>query len=212
MPCAEVRSTAPLRRMSVPAGVLIVLAVLMAGYLLQVRSLFDGQFLIVAGLALGFPIGYLACSQRTNWEIKDCCWMLMLGYLGMLAGLMVDAGGIGFWQLLALCRTSGPTGFVTALDSVSRMPAAYLGMAAGCQCGMWLLPSRGRMTRSHYARFAAMNVWMVVGMSLGHRVAMSFAANLPIRALGGVVLLSMLVGMGAGGILVYWKGGVKKVA
>jgi len=209
MPCADPLPAVAVRRMRVPAGTLIALAVLMTGYLLQVRSLFDWQVLIVAGLALGFPLGYLACSHRINAQVNDCCWMLMLGYLGMLAGLIFDGGGIGFRQLLALCRTSSPAGLGTALDSVATMPAAYLGMAAGCQCGMWLLPSRGRATRSHTTRFVAINVWMVVGMSFGHWVAISFAARGSIREFGGFMLLSMLAGMAISSILVHWKGGMK---
>jgi hypothetical protein len=209
MPCADLVRAPAVRRTRVPAGTLIVLAVLMTGYLLQVRSLFDWQVLIVAGLALGFPLGYLACSHRIHAEVNDCCWMLMLGYLGMLAGLIFDGGGIGFRQLLALCRTSSPAGLGTALDSVSTMPAAYLGMAAGCQCGMWLRLSRGRATRSHTARFVAINLWMVVGMGFGHWAAMIFAANGSVRALGGFMLLSMLAGMATSSILVHWKGGMR---
>ena len=211
MPCADPVSAASVRRMRVPAGTLIVLAVPLTGYLLQVRSLFDWQVLIVAGLALGIPLAYLTCSHRINAQVKDCCWMLMLGYLGMLAGLIFDAGGTGISQLLAFCRTSRPAGLVMALDSVSSMPAAYLGMAGGCHCGMWLR-SRGRATRSHTARLVAINVCMVLGMGLGHWAAVRFAANLSVRALGALVLLSMLAGMAIGSILVDWKGGVTKAA
>jgi hypothetical protein len=198
--------------LSVPAGALILLAVLMTGTVLQLRSLFDWQFLGVVGLAVGCPLGYLACSHRINGQIKECCWMLMLGYLGMVAGLTFDAGGIGFWQLLALCRSSSPADFGTAVQSVSRMPGAFLGMAAACQCGFWVLPSQGRAMRNHYGRFVAINVWMVVGMGLGHWAAMSLAADLSDRALGGLVLLSMLAGMSSGGLLVSWKGGPGKDA
>jgi hypothetical protein len=207
MPCADLLSVAPVRGMRFPAGTLVVLAVLMTGYLLQVRSLSDWQVLIVAGLALGLPLRYLACSHRINPDGKDCCRTLLLGYLGMLAGLILDAGSIGFAQLLALCRSGSPAGLGTALDSVSTMPAAYLGMAVGCQCGIWLLPSRRRSRR---AWLVAMNVWMVLGMALGHWAAISLATGLPVRAFGGLVLLSMLAGMASSGVLASWKRGVKQ--
>jgi hypothetical protein len=211
MRCADLHGTPSPGKLSVPAGVLIVLAVLMTGSVLQVRSLFDWQLVGVVGLAVGCPLGYLACSDRIDRQIKDCCWLLMLGYLGMLAGLMFDAGGLGFWQLLALCR-SGGADFSTALQSACRMPAAYLGMAAACQCGMWLLPARGRGLRNHYVRFVAINVSMAVGMNLGHWAAVGLAADLSGRAFGGLVLLSMLAGMAASGMLVHRKGGTNKVA
>jgi hypothetical protein len=196
---------ARVRKPRVPAAASVALAILMTGYLLRARSLFDWQVLIVAGLAVSFPFGYLACSRRVDAGTRDCCWMLMLGYLGMLAGLIFDAGGVGFGQLVALCRSGSPSGFGSALDSVSRMPAAYLGMAAGCQCAIWLLPSRGRTAASQYARWVATNAWMVLGMLLGHWAAMILAADLSWEPFESLVLVSMLTGMTISSIFAHWN-------
>jgi hypothetical protein len=210
MLCTDSVSTAAIRTARLPVRTLIVLAFLMTAYLLQLRSVSDWRALSAAGLALGVPLAYPACSRRIDAQIKDCCRIVILGYVGMLAGLIFDAGGTGFIQLLTICRTGHSAGLGTALDSVSTMPAAYLGMAVGCQCGRRLPALRGRAARSCYAQLLAMNGWMLLGMSLGHWAAASVAANLPIRAFGGFVLFSMLAGMAASGALIHWTGGIQR--
>jgi hypothetical protein len=46
---------------------------------------------------------------------------------------------------------------------------------------------------------------MVTGMSLAHWAAVSVGANLSIKAFSALVLLAMLAGMAASGILVQWE-------
>lgn len=206
MPCADRFVTASTHRARVAAAALIALALLMTAHLLQVRSPIDWQTLIVIGVALGFPLGWLACSRRIRPESRRCCWMLLFGCPAMLAGLLFDQSGIGFEQLIGLCRSGSRMGFGVPLDAFSRMPASYLGMAVGCQVGMWLSPASDRATRDRsWARLVAVNALMVTGMSLAHWAAVSVGANLSIKAFSALVLLAMLAGMAASAILVQWE-------
>lgn len=136
-------------------------------------------------------------------EGRSYCRMLLLGTAGMLAGLLFDTDGIGLEPVLALCRSGNRTGLSAILDSFRMMPASYLGMAFGCQSGIWLRPPSDRATvRQRTARLVATNAWMLASMTLAHWAAMCAGANLPVRAAGGLVLLAMLAGMAMSGILV----------
>lgn len=205
MLCGE-RSPAISERMRCSvAGVLILVAALLTAYLLQIRSSTDWEGLAVAAIGLGSPLGYAASSIRIRAEVRNCCWILMLGYVGMVAGLALDAKGAGFDQLLALCRT-GNRGSVSVLtDPFWQMPGAYVGMAFGCLAATWLLPLADSDAIRNGMRSLTKYIGMALGMAFGHWVSMTYTASLPPKWFAGTVLLSMFMGMAAGDIAVRWK-------
>jgi hypothetical protein len=188
-------------------GVLIVAATLLTGHLLQIQSSTDWEDLAVAAIGLGSPLGYAALSARVHAEIKECCWILMLGYVGMSAGLAFDAKGAGFDQLLALCRTENRDGLSALADPLSRMPAAYVGMGLACLAAAWLPPPSDSAAVRDSVEFLRKYTAMALGMAFGHWAGMTCAESLPPRWFAGTVLLSMVLGMAIGDVAVRWKGG-----
>lgn len=159
---------------------------------------------VLAALALG---GWTATRKR-GWGIESggtmqrCLPVAALGGLGMLIGLVFDAGAFGVLSLIALCNTGHVVvpGVQELLRHFYFMPIATLGMVAAC--GAVTRPPNYGIVQTRTVRYG-IHVFMILGMLWG----MLWAENLAARGLyvanGGsltiaAMLLSMLVGMFAG--------------
>jgi hypothetical protein len=97
--------------------------------------------------------------------------MLLLGTLGMVAGLAWDARQGGFQTLVALCTAAPWSFFETLRMHWELLPAMHVGMVAG---GLATVPIlrvfRKACRRQFCARLTqnlACSVWMIAGMSGG---------------------------------------------
>jgi hypothetical protein len=123
--------------------------------------------------------------------------MLLLGTLGMVAGLAIDAHEGGFRTLVALCSARDGD-FLTTLRLHWRwLPAMHLGMIGGGLATVVLLRTLRRNCRRQLcARLAqnfACSLWMAAGMSAGTMLFAGLAGRLAARNAA-----SMLGGMFAG--------------
>jgi hypothetical protein len=124
--------------------------------------------------------------------------MLLLGTLGMLAGLSLDARRGGLEALASLCAEGAPDWVEIASLHLAWLPAMHAGMVAGGLAALVLLRRvRGGCRRQYCARVVqnlACSAWMLAGMSGG--VALYYRLA-PLLGGGGVpaMLGGMLGGM-----------------
>ena len=125
--------------------------------------------------------------------------MMLLGTLGMLAGLSIDARRLGLVEVANLCQASAPDFFALARLHLERLPGMHLGMVAGGLGALaWLRKMRPGCRRQFCARFVqniACSGWMMVGMVAGVMVYYRIAAW--VGTIGGVpeMLGGMIGGM-----------------
>lgn len=130
--------------------------------------------------------------------------MMLLGVLGMLAGLAVDAHGIGLEMLASLCTSASTLGLTTLLRlHLEWLPAMHIGMALGGLAAIPLLrllrPHCRRQLCARLAQNLACSGWMVVGMSMGtllaHRLASLGGDNMGVSGMLGSMFAGMVWGM-----------------
>jgi hypothetical protein len=151
-----------------------------------------GAALILAGLLA------LARLRPARGGLNSPQWMLLLGAVGMLAGMAVDAHTGGLETLSALC--TGPSGLgAMVLLHLTQLPLAHIGMVAG---GLVVLPLMPRLRRGCRRQLCAQlgqnlvcSAWMVVGMAAGSVVFLELAGWAQAVREPAAVLAGMFAGM-----------------
>jgi hypothetical protein len=151
-----------------------------------------GVALILAGLLA------LARLRPGRGGLNSPQWMLLLGAVGMLAGLAIDAHSGGLETLSALC--TGPTGLGAMVKlHVTQLPLAHAGMIGG---GLVVLPLMPRLRRgcrrqlcAHLGQNLVCSAWMVVGMAAGSLVFLELAGWAQAVREPAAVLAGMFAGM-----------------
>jgi hypothetical protein len=150
-----------------------------------------GVLLVLAGLVA------IARLRPARGGLTSPQWMLLLGAVGMGAGLALDARLGGLETLAALCSGPSDLGGMLALH-LSQLPLAHAGMVAG---GLVVVPMMPRLRRGCRRQLCAQlgqnllcSSWMVVGMAAGSLVFLQLAGW------GGAVRepAAVLAGMAAG--------------
>jgi hypothetical protein len=152
-----------------------------------------GVALILAGLLA------LARLRPSRGGLTSPQWMLLLGCVGMLAGMAVDAqvsGGLA--SLSALC--TGPMSLAAMVSlHLSQLPLAHLGMLGG---GLLVVPLMPRLRRGCRRQLCAQvgqnlvcSAWMVVGMAAGSLLFLQLAGWAQAVREPVAVLAGMLAGM-----------------
>jgi hypothetical protein len=157
----------------------------------------------LAWTALGFALvlaGLLALARLrpARGGLTSPQWMLLLGAVGMLVGLALDARLGGLEVLAALC--AGPTDLAgMVVLHLSQLPFAHLGMLAGGLAVVPLMPRLRRGCRRQLCAQLGQNVvcsaWMVVGMGAGSLVFLELAGWLQAVRDPPAVLAGMAAGM-----------------
>jgi len=160
------------------------------------RSASELPWLAVTGASMLGGFVALECLQSARPGITAPQTMLLLGVLGMLFGLALDARGPGLAVLASLCRSGGPSDFLALLHlHWTWLPAMHAGMVVG---GMTAIPilrtSRQCCRRQLCARVfqnAVCSAGMIAGMTFGtlvyQRAAGSFIhGDGPTGMLGGM--------------------------
>jgi hypothetical protein len=125
--------------------------------------------------------------------------MMLLGTLGMLGGLAIDAHNSGLAAIATMCAASAPDFLAVAKLHLTWLPAMHLGMAAGGLGALaWLRRVRPGCRRQFCARLVqniACSGWMMLGMVAGVMAYYRVAAW--IGTVGGVpqMLGGMIGGM-----------------
>ena len=125
-------------------------------------------------------------------------WMLLLGAVGMLLGLALDAHRGGLQVIAALC--SGPAELAgMLLLHLQQLPLAHAGMVAGGLVVVPLMPRMRRGCRRQLCAQLGQNVvcsaWMVVGMAAGSLVFLELAGWVQAVREPAAVLAGMAAGM-----------------
>jgi hypothetical protein len=106
--------------------------------------------------------------------------MLLLGALGMVGGLWLDARAGGFSVLASLCLADSGDFFATLRMHWQQLPAMHLGMTAGGLATVPLMRTFRRQCRQQFCALLAQNLacsaWMIVGMAVGTIAFMQLAA------------------------------------
>ncbi|MEJ8835820.1 hypothetical protein [Ramlibacter sp. AN1133] len=150
-----------------------------------------------AGLIL---IGLLALAKLrpSRSGLNSPQWMLLLGAVGMLAGMAIDAHSGGLETLSALCTGPADLGAMV-LVHVTQLPLAHIGMVAG---GLVVLPLMPRLRRGCRRQLCAQlgqnlvcSAWMVVGMAAGSLAMLELAGWAQAVREPAAVLAGMFAGM-----------------
>ena len=151
-----------------------------------------GTALVLAGLLA------LARLRPVRGGLNSPQWMLLLGAVGMLAGMAVDAGAGGLATLSALCTGPADLGAMVLLH-LTQLPLAHLGMLVG---GLLVLPLMPRLRRGCRRQLCAQlgqnlvcSAWMVVGMAAGSLVFLELAGWAGAVREPAAVLAGMFAGM-----------------
>lgn len=151
-----------------------------------------GAALVLAGLLA------LARLRPARGGLTSPQWMLLLGTVGMLAGLAADAGEGGLETLAALC--SGPADLAgMVVLHLTQLPLAHAGMLAGGLLVVPLMPRLRRGCRRQLCAQLGQNVvcsaWMVVGMAAGSLLFLQLAGWAAVVREPAAVLAGMFAGM-----------------
>jgi hypothetical protein len=155
-----------------------------------------------AALGVAVALAGLLALQRlrpARGGLTSPQWMILLGAVGMAAGLALDAHSGGVETLASLC--SGPPDLAATLSlHLTQLPLAHAGMVAGGLLVLPLMPRLRRGCRRQLCAQAGQNLlcsaWMVVGMAAGSLVFLQLAAWA--QALEVREPAAMLAGMFAG--------------
>lgn len=162
--------------------------------------------LLAIPAALLFLYGCATCARRFGM-LRELVVMALLGYLGMLMGLMADYGELGLLALSnELCRVPLGSGWMGWRDKFVQAPWTHVGMFIGCNLGgCW----RRRLFAHSSSRqlllgiLALSNVGMLLGMSLSHNLFPPPDDNLARQLLQMPIQMSLLM---AGAMLVFREG------
>ncbi len=184
-----------LRRNTMAASAAVVLGL---AWWWQLAALQQARELIWLGVtAISVLTGFAALGwlRPARVGITAPQAMMLLGTVGMLAGLALDVQRAGLEAIVSMCAASGPDFLAVAQLHLAWLPAMHVGMVAGGLGALvWLRKLRPHCRRQFCARFAqnlACSAWMMIGMVAGvilyYRLAAWFgAAGVP-AMLGGMI-------------------------
>lgn len=142
---------------------------LLSGFLATGIELFHQ--LIIAGVLVCSVILFPANNASLKHQLRMMVFMLLFGWLGLLIGLRLDFGDVGFIALQSLCKSFESAAWVVWEFKLSIAPLTYLGMLLGCNFGMWLVERQRdhkaeESSRRPFLRLAILNLGMLSGMVL----------------------------------------------
>lgn len=154
-----------------------------------------------AALGVAVALAGLLALQRlrpARGGLTSPQWMILLGAVGMAAGLALDAHSGGVETLASLC--SGPPDLAATLSlHLTQLPLAHAGMVAGGLLVLPLMPRLRRGCRRQLCAQAGQNLlcsaWMVVGMAAGSLVFLQLAGWAGAVREPAAVLAGMFAGM-----------------
>jgi hypothetical protein len=172
-------------------------AVLGAAWWWQLAALQEPRELVwLAATAFSVLTGFVALGwlRPARVGITAPQAMMVLGTLGMLAGLALDVQRAGLAAIASMCATSAPDFLAVARLHLEWLPAMHVGMVVGGLGALvWLRRVRPGCRRQFCARFVqniTCSAWMIVGMAAGVVVYYRLAAWL-----GSAGVPAMLGGM-----------------
>jgi hypothetical protein len=168
-------------------GASIVLAVagllLLLGWSWQLATNGDDRATVWAGVtAVSIICGFAALGWMRPARIGMTApqVMLLLGALGMVGGLWLDARAGGFSLLASLCLADTGDFFATVRMHWQQLPAMHVGMTAGGLATVPLMRTLRRHCRQQFCAQLVQNLacsaWMIVGMAAGTIAFMQLAA------------------------------------
>jgi hypothetical protein len=182
------------RRHTTLASAALVLA---AAWWLQLAALRDAHELAwLAVTAFSVITGFAALGwlRPARVGITAPQAMMLLGTLGMLAGLSIDTQRAGLAALSSVCAVAPPDFLSIARLHLAWLPWMHAGMIlGGLGALVWLRTVRPKCRRQFCARFVqnvACSAWMLAGMVAGVAV---YYRLVPFVGSGGVA--TMLGGM-----------------
>lgn len=151
-----------------------------------------GLALVLAGLLA------LARLRPARGGLTSPQWMLLLGAVGMVGGMALDARSGGVDTLASLC--AGPLDLAGMLAlHLGQLPLAHAGMVAGGLLVLPLMPRIRRGCRRQLCARLGQNLvcsgWMVVGMAAGSLVFLQLAGWAEAVREPAAVLAGMFAGM-----------------
>jgi hypothetical protein len=160
------------------AGLLLLVA-----WSWQLASISDERATAWAGVtAVSIVCGFAALGwlRPARVGITAPQVMLLLGALGMVGGLWLDARAGGFQVLASLCLADSGDFFATLRMHWQQLPAMHLGMTAGGLATVPLMRALRRHCRRQFCARLVQNLacsaWMIVGMAVGTIAFMQLAA------------------------------------
>lgn len=180
------------------SGALAVVSLLaLLGWVWRLAVVSDGhdtvwiELTIVATVGGIVALGWLR-SPRVAMTAPQI--MLLLGAVGMVAGLMYDERSGGFTALVSLCQAGSGSFLATVGLHWKLLPAMHLGMVAGGLVTVPLLRTLRRGCRRQFCARLVQNLacsaWMIAGMSAGvlgfTQLAAWFGGRGPAAMLGGM--------------------------
>jgi hypothetical protein len=187
------------RRHTMAASALVVLGAAWWWQLAAMRQPADLLWLALTAFSVLTGFAALGWLRPARVGITAPQAMMLLGTLGMLAGLTIDAHNFGLDAIATMCAASAPDFLAVARLHLAWLPAMHLGMFTGGLGALaWLRRVRPGCRRQFCARVMqnfACSGWMMVGMVAGVMVYYRIAAW--VGAMGGVpeMLGGMIGGM-----------------
>ncbi|GAA4022458.1 hypothetical protein [Actimicrobium antarcticum] len=172
------------------------------------QSSWQALAMLLSGLAILAGFRVLGRLHPGSHGMTAPQTMLVLGMLGMLAGLLLDAQGPGLAMLTALCSSGSAMNVPTMLSLHWQwLPAMHVGMLAGGLATMpWLRLTRQHCRRQLCAR-VAQNIgcfaWMLAGMSISVLVFQPASASAMLAGMFAGMVWGMVAGVAM--IRLYFK-------
>ncbi len=185
-----------IRRHTMAASALVVLG---AAWWWQIAALQQaGELVWLVATAFSVLTGFVALGwlRPARVGITAPQAMMLLGTMGMLAGLALDVQRAGLSAIASMCATRAPDFLAVAQLHLAWLPAMHLGMVTGGLGALaWLRRARPGCRRQFCARFVqniACSGWMIVGMVAG--VVMYYRLAAWLGAAGVPAMLGGMIG------------------
>lgn len=177
---------------------------LLLGYLIKI----DIVSAIIFGLMFGLPVSVICQSilqSRLSLNTRMAIAMTAVGGFGMLSACLLEIGPLGLYGLLGMCKDLSSSLSILSVDWFWQRfllsPWTYVGMAIGCNLGMWLHDKPG-YTQTNFSclmLYISCNAGMFFGMYFFEYLAMLLVVsnellNSPVFMIG-MMLFGMLFGM-----------------
>ena len=193
---------AALRRHTMIASALVVLSAAWWWQLAEIHEVHELVWLAVTAFSVLTGFVALGWLRPARVGITAPQAMMLLGTLGMLAGLSIDVQRAGLDAIASMCAASAPDFVAVARVHLEWLPAMHLGMVAGGLGALvWLRRTRPGCRRQFCARFLqniACSGWMIVGMVAGVMLYYRLAAwigSMGVSAMLGGMIGGMVWGM-----------------